>query len=182
MCISNLRTFWKEYKELWHDREDSKHSKRVGIILPWLIDVFTSLDKLSCIRFRVWRLKRRKQKFELGSLYKAVDWYIIGWLIFEIGFFFWVALFQYPIHNSLLLWIMVLVLIIIPIMYRLFDIFQDWVSQFVLGGVPEKVWQPIDIYRSLVLVFIGYFEVIFDYATFAIFFQGSFLKDNFQNI
>ncbi len=46
-------------------------------------------------------------------------------------------------------------LITAALSYRLFDIFQSWVSQFILT---EK-WQPVNVNRSLVLVFVGYVEI-----------------------
>jgi hypothetical protein len=53
-------------------------------------------------------------------------------------------------------------LVLIIVIYRLVDIFQSWVSQFIL----MKDWIPADINRSLVLVFMGYFEIIVSYAIF----------------
>lgn len=58
----------------------------------------------------------------------------------------------------------------ILILYRLFDIFQAWVNDFVL--MPN--WQPVDPRRTLVLVFIGFLEVIISYALFAFIYQTSF--------
>jgi hypothetical protein len=54
----------------------------------------------------------------------------------------------------------------VVVIYRLFEISQSWVSQYVIGGTSTP-WQPRNVHRSLVLVFMDYFDVIASYAVLA---------------
>lgn len=166
MCRSKFRELRSDFCAFWHDKEKVEGE---GFILPGLRKLFTYLEKFSYIRFKVWRLQRKKHLS--NSLYKVVDCYEIKWVIKEIIFFILLAFYHTWVYN-VIFWIPFLF-----ILYRLFDIFQAWVSQFVLGGVPKQSWKPINIYRSLVLVFIGYGEITISYA-----FIAFFRKEQFQGI
>jgi len=98
--------------------------------------------------------------------YHSVDLYITLWVIFLSLILFVFNDYTYT-HKCIFLGL---------IAYRLFEILQSWISQFVLGGVPEP-WNPRNIYRSLVLVFIGYLEIIISYALLAL-----ILKNHFEGI
>jgi hypothetical protein len=52
------------------------------------------------------------------------------------------------------------------IYYKLSETFITWSRQYILGD-----WNPINKYRSLVLAFIGYAEIIFLYAVIAFLFR-----------
>lgn len=98
--------------------------------------------------------------------YTAVEIYVLGWFAIEI--FFLLLLAKESLTGcSWFVWLLRFL-----ICYRLFDIFQSWVSQFVL--MPD--WKPINPYRSLVLVFIGYIEIIISYALIAFVFGSTFSK------
>ena len=102
---------------------------------------------------------------EKRNAYRLVDGYVLAWLLFELYLFTFSVINPDYITASWFVW-----LVRILVSYRLFDIFQAWVNQFVL--MPD--WQPVDPYRALVLVFIGYIEVIFSYALIALVFPHSF--------
>ena len=96
--------------------------------------------------------------------YVAVEIYVLGWFAIEITFLLLLAGERFT-DCFLLIWLLRFL-----ICYRLFDIFQSWVSQFVL--MPK--WEPVSPYRSLVLVFIGYIEIIISYALLAFVFDSAF--------
>jgi hypothetical protein len=168
MCRSNLRNLREDWLQFWHSDVDKDRNEH-GVVLPCLRWFFGRLEKFSYIRFKVFRMQKRSKPSSLR--YIVVDWYIVKWFSTEIVFFILLALFHSSTYN-VYFWIPLAI-----ICYRLFDIFQSWVSQFVLGGVPQAGWKPIDIYRSLILVFIGYTEIIISCAFFAL-----FLKKQFQGI
>ena len=152
MCCSKCIEYWKDgwNKPFWND----------GWILNVTRILFWFFQKLSIIRFIVF-CKHRKYGVDYRKGYHAVDWYVFSWFLVEFILLILLANFYDLAHN-----IAFVILSRLLISYRLFDIFQAWVSQFVLGGVPPG-WKPINIYRSLVLVFIGYIEIIISYALFA---------------
>jgi len=119
-----------------------------------------SLGAIAPYRAIGWRLNRKSCEFFF------VDSYIFIWALF-IGVLSWLATTDSPclLHNCVLLGFL---------SYRIFEIFQSWVSQFITY---EKEWTPINVYRTLVLVFVGYIEITFSFALIAF-----ILKDNFQGI
>lgn len=159
---------WKRY----HEFLNAEENKIIpcwydGIILGGLKRFFNFLSKLSWLRYKIWLLTKANRS--TVDRYKYVDRYSIFCLVMVITFFTLLALtlFYFPKFH----WIFWIPFIFI--FYRLFDILQSWVSQFVLGGVPKK-WNPINNYRSLVLVFMGYLEITISYAFIALFFKESF--------
>jgi hypothetical protein len=133
--------------------------------------LFWVLSKFSLSRIIVFFREKRYGTIDKRK-YHAVDWYVFVWVIVELVIFFLLLILFPAIASNCVFNIVLKVLIA----YRLFDIFQSWISQFVLGGVPTK-WRPVNIYRSLVLVFIGYFEIIISYALLIF-----TLKNNFPDI
>ncbi|HEY40891.1 MAG TPA: hypothetical protein G4O18_03425 [Dehalococcoidia bacterium] len=107
-------------------------------------------------------------RYKRIRLYEAVDRYVLGWFAFEIVIFI-AMLFFFRCDCK---WFFIVPLIFI--IYRLLEILQAWVSQFILGGVPVRGWKPLDVYRSLVLVCVGYVEIIFSYAFIVLFCWESF--------
>lgn len=153
---------WREY---WRQgRPEIRWNE--GWILDALRITFWFFSKLSVSRVVVY-FKEKKYGIGHRKSYQSVDWYVLSWLIAEVSFFILLAIFDATRHNALF-WIP-----LIFIFYRLFDIFQSLVSQYILGGVTGK-WNPINIYRSLVLVFIGYLEVTISNAFVALFFKTQF--------
>lgn len=142
-----------------------------GRILPFLRWFFYRIVYMK-LSLHYWLILRRSEKrrtlfqtrWEALQPYRCVDWYIISWLALSIAFFL-LLFFIHGLNQQWVRWIFVGFLF-----YRLLDIFQAWVYQFVLL---EK-WQPISPYRSLVLLFIGYVEIIISYAIIAFIFQTTF--------
>jgi hypothetical protein len=99
--------------------------------------------------------KRRPSK---RNEYKVVDTYITLWVAF------FVLLVICPWFSGLASQHAYVFIVIAS--YRLFEIFQSWISQFVLGGVPTA-WRPVNVNRSLLLAFEGYFEITVGFALFA---------------
>jgi hypothetical protein len=58
---------------------------------------------------------------------------------------------------------------IVIISYRLFEIFESWVSQYLLGGTSTP-WHPANPHRTLVILFEDYFAVTVSYAIFGLMF------------
>ena len=157
--------YWKEYwwgvEPCWKD----------GWILDVLRIIFWFLSKLSISRVIVY-IKRKKYGREHKKLYQCVDWYVFAWVI-VLAVFTWFTLRTNISATNI---IATNIVIIVLVSYRLFDIWQSWISQFVLGGISGQ-WNPRNIHRSLVLVFEGYIEIIFSFALLAFIF-----RDNFQSI
>ena len=153
---------WYEYcKEHWHWRV--KPCWNDG----WMFDALKAkFFGLSCLSFGVIAPYCIEKRFGIKCRYSFVDSYVAIWVIF-IGTLSWFAIIDAPClaHNCILLGLF---------SYRLFEIFQSWVSQYILGGVSEP-WKTHNIYRNLVLVFVDYGEVIFSYALLAFILQSNFL-------
>ena len=154
--------YWKQDRPriCWND----------GWILDVLRTTFWFLSKLSISRVIVF-LKEKRYGRRHRKVYQCVDWYVFSWVIVLIALTLFTLLMNIPATNP-----MATCIIIGIISYRLFDIWQSWVSQFVLGGISGQ-WKPRNIHRSLVLVFEGYLEIIFSFALLAF-----ILKDNFRSI
>lgn len=124
----------------------------IGVIVPYCIKEY---------------IEKKKDNVLLGYRCRDlfVDSYVTIWVIL-IGVFTWLAIKYYPCPplNCVVLGLF---------SYRLFETFQSWFSQYILGGVPGP-WKSRHPYRSLVLVFIGYAEVVFIYALFAFILQNDF--------
>jgi len=97
--------------------------------------------------------------------YTAVEFYVWSWLAIQILFFLYFLACPSLVNVC---WIIIPVAILG--IYRLFDIFQAWVSQFILMEDPN--W--IDIFRTRILVFSGYTETIVIYAILAYIFSANF--------
>lgn len=175
MCINTLRKLKREYRDFWNDKENEYECRKNDTWLTYKLGrLFTIFNKLSCSRFKVWHLEHIKC-FINWKLYKFVDLYVLGWLLSEIILFILLACFDQWSYRCIF-WIP-----LIFIFYRLFEIFQSWFSQFILGGVPNK-WSPTNLNRSLVLVFLNYIEIVISYAIIALFSKYNFVNDEFQNI
>jgi hypothetical protein len=155
--------FFKEYIRFWKDRENKcKPCFNDGFILDGLKCIFFWLSKLSCLRFTIWRLE---QKGHWNScLYKVVDSYILARFILEISLSVFLYHSRHELYSN---WLVVPLIIVVS--YQMFDIFQTWVNQFILGE-----WNPISLSRTLVLVFIGYAQITLCYSFIAFFFRDQF--------
>ncbi|MCK4818035.1 hypothetical protein KA005_19855 [bacterium] len=137
-----------------------------GFILEGIKLILGLLNFISPSRFISWNIK---DKFGSKPAYWFVDFWVSGWLVTILYIFLNNVFWHFNCLNILIgsgwvVWV---------IGYRLIEIAQSWFSQFVVGGVPDK-WHPINIYRSLVLVFMGYIEIVFAYAILAYNYKGSF--------
>jgi hypothetical protein len=145
---------WHKLKDWWEiEIKNVRDSEMPGIFLPILKYTFAFFALLS-IGAGINRRNRNLTSQEIrdkGLLYiiKRVDWYIFIWLVLELLAVCGIMTSPAFMLNSLY-W-----LIIGFFSYRLFEIFQSWVSQFIL----TYKWDPINTNRSLVLAFEGYLEI-----------------------
>jgi hypothetical protein len=149
----NLNNMKREESK-WEKEEDGKEKvEKPGYVLTVLRYVFGYLFLLSLSKW-LSQTEKKLEKIKDNDLspYKCVDVYVTVWLAVELI----MAIVIY-FHDSLViskhLGLSCFFLGIFS--YRLFDIFQSWVSQFVL----RYRWNAINANRSLVLAFVGYLEV-----------------------
>jgi len=133
-----------------------------GWILDVLRAVFWFFSRLSISRVIVY-FKARKYGSGHRKLYQCVDWYVFSWILILILFIIMVNVLSIRFPCSCI--------IVAFVSYRLFDTWQSWVSQFVLSAQ----WSPRSVYRSLVLVFLGYIEVTFLFSLLAFIFKDDFM-------
>lgn len=167
--LRNRRRYWREnrYKRIpqyWNS----------GWIIEILKHIFGFLNVISPSRLISWIIEKKRSK---SAAYVFVD----IWVFFSLAGLLYIFINNiYHCINFLIIpagWVVWL------IVFRMADLFQSWFSQFILGGVPNK-WQPIDPARSLVLVLMGYFEIVIAYSILAYNYKNSFcginsLKDAF---
>ncbi len=157
----------------WHKYLDDNLPDKPRWNEGWILDVltwfFSILSILSLGRNISWFIEYKTKSKKCAYIF--VDCYILIWLSSIIYLFIRQTRIDYG--NIVPYWLVGLTL------YRLFEIFQSWVSQFVLGGVPKRGWRPISKYRSLILVFLSYIEITVIYAIFALIFKNNFkdIKD-----
>ncbi len=149
-------------RKYFQDNFPSKPCWNEGWILYIFRWLFSILNALSICRNISWCIVSKSTKWA----YIFVDFYVSLWL----GLIIWLFIRQAHIDyvNIVPCWLIAIV------SYRLFDIFQSWVGQFVLGGVPKQGWQPISKYRSLVLVFLNYIETVVVFGFLALIFNDAF--------
>ena len=149
---------WRCVHEEWtRDKEELKEEERkeseryhqmpknLPCILRRLRCLFLFLYFLS---FTKWISGTKKADEKILYLdykpYQCIERYVISWLFIDS-----IAATVIGLYN----------LKIIPLVwvfsYRLLDIFQSWVSQFIL----RSKWKAINVNRSLVLAFEGYIEI-----------------------
>lgn len=145
----------------------------------WLIEVinciFGFLNFISPSRLISWIIEKKRSK---RAAYHFVDSWVFSSLAILLLIFF-SNIFNF---SDLLLipagWV------VWAVGFRMADLFQSWFNHFVLGGVPKK-WNPVDPTRSLVIVFMGYFEIVIAYSILAYNYKDSFkcinsLQDSFM--
>ncbi len=147
------KEYWDRVKPCWNHGWILETLKLTFWVLSWLsIGVIVPY----CIE--------NKRGFGCRDLF--VDSYVFIWVMLSGVVFTFFAINDAPwlAHNCVVLGFF---------SYRLFETFQSWFSQYILGGVPKQ-WETRHPYRSLVLVFVGYAEVIFIYALLAFILQNNF--------
>lgn len=123
-------------------------AKNPPFILYCLRLAFAFLSLLSGAQW-IARTRKHRAMIEKNDLrpYRSIEKYAIGWLAFEF-----VPLAYLFIASVELV---VFFVLIILLCYRLFDIFQSWVNQFMLAANFDAK----NVNRSLVLAFLNYVEI-----------------------
>ena len=128
-----------------------------GVLRRLLEHVFRALFWVFPTKYFTWFFGKNR--------YIAVEAYVLlVWVPFEIIIF---CTFTSSVSASVG-WFRIFAAALLS--YRLLDIFQSWVSQFIVS----KDWQPINPYRSLILVIISFTEIILIYGTLSFIFQRAF--------
>jgi hypothetical protein len=153
--LSTLRSIKYWFLEGYrYEIEEARLEEKPGLILPALRYVFAvlyllSISKWITVKYQRYTSEEMKKQGKL-VVYKIVDIYVIVWACVEVLSLLGILYAPATIHNSLRN------LVLCLLSYRLLDIFQSWVKQFVL----TYKWDPINANRSLILAFEGYLEII----------------------
>ena len=157
------RYFWENIYKPKRPRANSKRWNS-GWIIEIVKLIFGFINFISPSRFIAWNLI---DKGHQRLAYFIIDTWVFLWLA-TLSLIFFSNIFDFfdllLIPAGWVVWVAG---------YRMAELFQSWFSQFVLSGVPQK-WQPVDPNRTLVLVFMGYFEIVFAYAILAYNYKESF--------
>ncbi len=142
---------WREIK--WEYRK-WKSEKAPGFIVNSLRFLFFVVYLISPTKWISGKLSDR-EKIDRGNYhpYCCVEIYVICWLFIEMALVIYI--FKAPMQVSLINNQLVINIFRIAFIIRLIDIFQSWVSQFVL----KSKWEAIHITRSLILAIINYIEI-----------------------
>ena len=156
--------YWRENR--YKPKRQSWNSGRwnSGWIIEFLKCTFGFFNVISPERFITWNLQ---DKCHTKLAYIFIDTWIFLWLATLLFIFFDNVFSSSPCLHIPADWVVWL------IGFRMAQLFQTWFNQFILGGVPNK-WLPTDPARTLVLVFMGYFEIVFSYAILAYNYKDSF--------
>jgi hypothetical protein len=128
-----------------------------GFVLKWLRYIFAYFYMIVPSKW-ISGTMHHQNKIDLGCLrpYVCIDIYVIGWFVMELSALIWLVIRHVVLKANVTACETVILQIAIPYLcFRLFDIFQSWVKQFIL----QQKWKAISVHRSLVLAFIGYFEI-----------------------
>jgi len=132
-----------------------------GFIFDVIHLIFWVFDKLAIINIINHFIPRRSRR------YMAVDAYIVLWFSLELCLLLSIIFSCYtPRENFSLDYLIVGILL-----WRLIGLFRVWVFHFVIA----KDWNPISLYRTLILVFIGYIEITISYAALAFILREHFI-------
>ncbi len=150
----------KREEEKWKSKKEAHiliQIKNPPFVLNRLRRIFAFLFLLSGSK---WIAGTKKHEAMIGdkdfSPYRCVEWYVIGWSAFELVALIYLLIVHGVLHRPVgSVEQVVFVVLIFPLCYRLFDIFQSWVGQFVL----RSTWNTINVNRSLVLAIVGYIEI-----------------------
>ncbi len=148
---------FKGFKWVWEECSwevaNVKTFANPGFILPGLRYLFAVLKLLSFggwinRRYRYFTSQELKDSGYLHIFFK-MDIYVLCWIVLEFLAMFLVFRSPTVVQGSLL------AVVLVVSSYRLLEIFQAWVNQYVL----TYKWDPIDASRSLVFAFVGYWEI-----------------------
>ncbi len=169
--------FWNEC--VWEFRKVTSQ-KDPGFIVKGLRWMFAVFYLLSFSKWISGTLKARR-KIDTGNLrpYSCIEIYVTVWFFIEVAVASTIASYHWPViySQSTLSHVFALFFVVL-FSYRLFDIFQSWVSQYVL----KSRWEAINVNRSLVLAFVGYIEITIIGAIIRFAYQqSSYFSDAFYN-
>jgi len=128
-----------------------------GFIFDVLRFIFWVFDRLAIINIVTHFIYKRKCR------YIAVDSYIALWFFLELCLLLSIIFSRYNPRFDYL--------IVSVLLWRLIGLFRVWVSHFIIA----KDWSPISLYRTLILVFIGYIDITISYAVLAFILREHFL-------
>ena len=149
-----------------------KPLRRNGWILPLSRIIFFGLTKPSIGRILPYIVTHCMKSRGMPGARRArgiltVDFYVAAWMVGTTYMSVAAHLETWPLSACVGIGLA---------SYRLYEIFQSWMSQFVLFR-----WHPHDLYRSLVLVFLGYLEVAASFALLRHFIWGKDWAKSFLN-
>jgi hypothetical protein len=145
------------------ERSGPKTPPNAPFILSWLRHLFLFL---SLVSYSYWlslsQIHQEKIRKQLDfKPYRNADIYVTIWLAFEV-----LAAVTISVSHIQIVFLAVL------FGYRLLDIFQSWINQFLLSSK----WNAINVNRSLVIAFVYYLEIIIMVAIIRITFDSNPLK------
>ena len=149
--FNGFKWVWEECR--W-ELANVKTFSNPGLILPGLRYLFAIFKLLSIGGWinRNYRYFTSQELKDSGYLYifRRMDFYILLWIVLEL-------LVTFLQHRSPQIFHEPWRIVVLGFAsYRLFEIFQAWVCQFIL----TYKWDPINASRSLVIAFGGYWEVV----------------------
>ena len=166
--IQNNRKMCSGY---WNYNKPPKTCGNEGWVLDrarsvsWFFAHFVATNVIAYCKERKHAGDRRK--------YKAIDWFIVSKFLIALIAFILVGCFPQLVTNSVSK-----IVLMIFVAYFLFCTLQVWIDHFILGEL-----HPRSAYRTLVLVFIAYGEMILWYAILTLIFWNNFeLSGTHQNI
>ncbi len=139
----------KDIKNSAAKDENRETEIQTPVNLPFILSclrcIFSFLYLLS---FSYWISGSRRKQKQIEQLdfkpYRCIDIYNAAWLLIEVLAAIVIGFCQLQV-----------IAFVGVFSYRLFEIFQSWVSQFMLRGR----WNAINVNRSIVLAFTGYIEI-----------------------
>jgi len=147
----------KLYCEYWRENRIITESRfNTGFLLPCFKRIFFVLEQLSLIfSIRICIKKIGGLQF-IKRQYFAADIYTVAWFIILSSlfwFFFDDCAIVYPCPFLAI------------IIYRLFDIFQFWTNEYIIGRIHST--SLVNISRTLILNIINYAEIIISFSLIA---------------
>jgi hypothetical protein len=139
----------------WHEIYEVRRQENHGYILGWLRYLFAilpllTLHKWLTVKYQSYSSQELKNTGKL-FIYKRVEiWDVLSWVILQGLIIIFILVWPIWVQNSLA------TVGIVFLCFRLFEIFQSWVSQFIL----KYEWDPINANRSLLLSIVSYLEIV----------------------
>jgi len=152
-----LVLFSRLFRRYWRENIYIPRCCNSGWIIEFFKLIFGFLNFISPSTLISWVIKEKRSK-------RCAHFFVDTWVFLSLAVLLYIFLNNiYHCNNCLTIpagWVVWL------IGFRMADLFQSWFNHFVLGGVPQK-WTPVDPIRSLVIVFMGYSEIVIAYSILA---------------